>query len=169
MQSDKAELQKAEFVGDHTEQKIFNYKTLTAFEKRLNNFTCNEDFDEQCLIIARQAFAIYNQYPQESIFRNAKLRNEEIDCDDENETIPMHKYISFWADSEGWLSDSLTDCINNDFNEYADVEEPTISKRFDGTALAGNNLNFESRLFDLLDELFYLLNTYKKQRNGKSK
>jgi hypothetical protein len=55
--------------------------------------------------------------------------------DDENEIIGMEKYISFIADTKGWLYESLSDSINNEFNEYGAMEEPTISK----SLTAGNN------------------------------
>ncbi|ANF52940.1 hypothetical protein A0O34_21510 [Chryseobacterium glaciei] len=167
-QNCKDELKHAECIGDLVEQKIYNRKTLTVFEKRLTHFKALDEFDTECLKMAKEAFELYTQYPAESIFRNAKpLHDDNNDYDAyEQECIPMEKYISFWADSDGWLSESLSECINNEFNEYGDVQEPQISKRFDGSPLSGNNLNFENRLFNVLDELIYLLNTYKKEKNG---
>ncbi|MCY1662571.1 hypothetical protein [Chryseobacterium sp. SL1] len=167
--SNIAEIQKAEWVGDRMEQKIFNRKTLTAFGKRLQNFRANDPFDEQCHQVSRRFFDLYTDYPNENIFRNTKMMNEDEDKEDEDEIIPMDNYISFWADSEGWLSESLTECINNEFNEYTDVDEPKVVKVFDGNPLPIKDLNFESRLFELLHELIYLLNTYKQQRNGNYK
>jgi hypothetical protein len=167
-QNCKNELKQAECIGDLVEQKIYNRKTLTVFENRLTHFKALDEFDTECLKMAKEAFELYTQYPAENIFRNAKpLHDDNNEYDAyEQECVPMEKYISFWADSNGWLSESLSEYINNEFNEYGDVQEPQISKRFDGTPLSGNNLNFENRLFDVLDELIYLLNTYKKQKNG---
>lgn len=73
----------------------------------------------------------------------------------------MEKYISFIADTKGWLYESLSDTINNEFNEYGAMEEPTISKRFDGSEIPTTNLDFENRLFALLDDLCTLLDDYK--------
>lgn len=167
-QNCKDELKQAELIGDLVEKKIYNCKTLTAFKNRLIHFKALDDFDTECLKMAKEAFELYTKYPAEIIFRNAKpLHDDNNDYNAyEQECVPMDRYISFWADSDGWLSESLSECINNEFNEYGDVQEPQISKRFDGSPLSGNNLNFENRLFNVLDELIYLLNTYKKQKNG---
>ena len=73
----------------------------------------------------------------------------------------MEKYISFIADTRGWLYESLSDTINNEFNEYGAMEEPTISKRFDGSEIPKANLDFENRLFGLLNDLGGLLYEYK--------
>ncbi|MBO9676318.1 MAG: hypothetical protein J7577_22950 [Sphingobacteriaceae bacterium] len=168
-QDDIAELQKAVWIGDHIEQKIYNRKTLSAFQYRLNSFKADDPFDEECLQCAKLAFNLYNDYPQESIFRNSILMNKDIDSDEIDEVIPMEKYISFWAESKSFISESLTECINNEFNEYGEIDEPTVFKIFNGKPLPVKDLNFETRLFDLLDELIYLLNNYKKQKNGNHK
>jgi hypothetical protein len=76
----------------------------------------------------------------------------------------MEKYISFIADTTGWLYERLADSINNEFNEYGAMEEPTIFKRFDGSNITKTNLDFENSLFALLDELCTLLYDYKTTR-----
>ncbi|MBT2621940.1 hypothetical protein [Chryseobacterium sp. ISL-6] len=164
-QNCKDELKQAEWVGEQMEQKMFSRKNLAVFEHRLNHFKVGDEFDTDCLKVAKEAFSLYTLYPAESIFRNAKHMNAEDEDNYEQECVSMEKYISFWADSSGWLSESLSECINNEFNEYSELNEPTIFKCFDGSPLTDNNLNFENRLFDLLDELIYSLNTYKKQKN----
>nr|WP_315155612.1 hypothetical protein [uncultured Flavobacterium sp.] len=148
----------AEWIGDCMEQKIFNPANLTVFKERLKRFKSKDEFDFECYKMAQQAFEIFTQYPNESIFRNA--RQYEEDPDNEQEIITMDKYISFWADDRGWLSQNLTDSINNEFNEYGQIEEPSISKKFKGGLITEDSLDFESRLFPLLNELCYILNNY---------
>jgi hypothetical protein len=160
-----AEIAKAEWIGERIEQKLFNRINLQVFEQRLNNFKSHDTFDQECQKVACNAFTLYTQYPRESIFRNAP-RPEEAPYNDENdsETVGMEKYISFIADTRGWLYESLADSINNEFNEYGAMEEPTIFKRFDGSNITQTNLDFENRLFALLDELCTLLYDYKTTR-----
>ncbi|MFH7000528.1 hypothetical protein [Flavobacterium bizetiae] len=160
-----AEITKAEWIGERIEQKLFNRINLQVFEQRLNNFKTRDTFDLECQKVACDAFALYAQYPHESIFRNAS-RSEEDPYNDENdsETVGMEKYISFIADTTGWLYERLADSINNEFNEYGAMEEPTICKRFDGSNIKQTNLDFENRLFALLDELCILLYDYKTTR-----
>ncbi|GAA5089331.1 hypothetical protein GCM10023210_14020 [Chryseobacterium ginsengisoli] len=170
--SDKAELRLSDWVGDRIEQKIYNLKTLSQFGERLNRFSAINDFDADCQKIVLQFFKLYQQYPDENIFRNTKITDYESEDYDEHESISMEKYISFWADNEGWLAEHIEQSVNNEFGEYGDIDEPEITKRFDGKKKVEHEhgtLIFETTLFKLLDELVYLLNTYKKQRNGTQK
>ncbi len=162
----KSELRKAEQIGDKIEQKLFNHINLKVFEQRLKEFKSRNTFDHECWQVACDTFALYNEYPNERIFRNAPFPEQDPYEDDyENQTIGMEKYISFCAETKGWLYNSVTDCINNEFNEYGKMDEPTICKTFDGRELNQTNLDFESRLFNVLDNLSGLLYDYERQEN----
>jgi hypothetical protein len=163
----KNELRQAEWVGERIEQKLFNRNNLTFFEQRLKTFKPVDEFDKECLQSACDALALYTEYPHTNIFRNAAKSDDDPYDESEDydqETIGMEKYISFMADGKGWLYESLSDSINNEFNEYGNVEEPAIRKRFDGSPITGNHLDFENRLFTVLDDICYLLNNYKTTR-----
>ncbi|MGJ1315109.1 hypothetical protein, partial [Sphingobacterium multivorum] len=161
-ETNKRELRKAEYIGDKIEQKLFNRINLKIFEQRLNRFKSVDTFDKECWQVACNAFALCTEYPNATIFRNATLPEKDLYNDDyENEIIGMEKYISFIADTKGWLYENLSDTINNEFNEYGAMEEPTISKRFDGSEIPTTDLDFENRLFDLLNDLSGLLYEYK--------
>lgn len=156
------EIKRAEWIGDNIEQKLFNRINLTLFEKRLSRFKSRDTFDRECWQVACNAFALYTEYPNATIFRNAPMPEQDPYNDDyDNEAITMEKYISFIADTKGWLYESLKDSINNEFNEYGILEEPTICKSFDGNKIEANNLDFENRLFALLDDICTLLYAYK--------
>lgn len=158
------EFDKAEYIGDYMGQKIFSPMNLTFFEKRLKAFKSRHAFDKECMEVAKKAFDLYKDYPCESIFRNAPIHEDEYE-DMEAESIGMEKYISFISDTKGWLYESLQESINNEFNEYGAMDEPTILKCFDGNELTGNSLDFECRLFALLDDLCALLYHYKENEN----
>lgn len=161
-ESYKSELRDAEYLGERMEQKLFNRNNLTCFEQRLSRFKSRDTFDRECWQVACNAFALFTEYPKASIFRNAPMPEEDPYNDDyENEAIGMEKYISFISDTKGWLYESLKDSINNEFNEYCAMEEPTISKAFDGSKITKANLDFENRLFALLDDLCTVLYDYK--------
>lgn len=161
-QTYKSELKNAEYIGDRIEQKLFNRINLQLFEKRLNNFKILDEFDQECWQLAYKVLALFKEYPRTSIFRNAPISEQDPYSDDyDNEVIGMEKYISFVADTKGWLYESLSDSINNEFNEYGAMEEPTISKCFDGSEITTTNLDFENRLFSLLNDLCGLLYEYK--------
>jgi len=59
------------------------------------------------------------------------------------------------------LYDSIVESINHELNEYGSLEEPSISISFNGKNTSGKNLDFENRMFDLLDDLFIVLHNYK--------
>ena len=159
------EFDKAELIGDCIERKIFNRINLEVFEARLKGFKSLYDFDKQCLYIGKKAFALFTDYPNESIFRNAPTHDGEEDEDTESEGIGMEKYISFISDTKGWLYESIEESINSEFNEYGAMDEPTIIKCFDGNEITQNSLDFESRLFALLDDMCALLYNYKQNEN----
>jgi hypothetical protein len=160
----QSEFSKAELIGDCIEQKIFNRINLQVFQQRLNTFKNHDTFDHKCWQVACTALALYTEYPQESIFRNAPLNEDPESDGDENETIGMEKYISFISDTKGWLYESIADSINNEFNEYGGMDEPTICKCFDGNDVTNTNLDFENKLFALLDDLCSLLYNYETTR-----
>lgn len=160
----KSELRKAEQIGDKIEQKLFNRINVKIFEQRLKSFKSRNNFDHECWQLACDTFALYKEYPNESIFRNTPFSNQDPYEDDyENQSIGMEKYISFCAESKGWLYESVTDCINNEFNEYGKIDEPIICKTFDGRELNQTDLDFENRLFNVLNDLCGLLYDYERQ------
>ncbi len=161
-EQDMQELFKAQWIGVRMEQKLYNIMNINFFEKRLHVFRAHDDFDNACRKVARNALALYREYPDAHIFRNAPTADEN-ECD-EQDSIPMPWYISFIADTEGWLYQTIQDSINNEFNEYGEMDCPVVRKRFDGTQVTTQNLDFENRLFGLLVDLCTLLNDYKTTR-----
>lgn len=158
------EFDKAEIIGDCVEKKIFNRMNLAVFKKRLHRFKYHDVFDAECRDIAKKAFELYSDYPNESIFRNAPTPDGDEE-ETESEGIGMEKYISFISATKGWLYESIEESINNEFNEYGSMDEPMILQRFDGNEIQGNSLDFETRLFALLDDLCALLYNYKQHEN----
>ncbi len=152
----KREIKAGEWIGNRMEQKICNRKNLSVFKNRINAFQPKNDFDKECLKLAIGAFALFNDFPETSIFAHAKYACE--DSGKEDEVLTMEKYISFIADSKGWLYNTLEECINTDFGEYREIDEPAISKHFGDASAEHDNLDFENRLFPLLGDLCYLLN-----------
>lgn len=159
------ELQRAEIIGDIMEQKISDPHNILFFEQRLKAFRPKDKLDRQCFELAEKVFELYCNYPNENIYRNAYYNNEvksdNIDEDDyynEETAIAMDKYISFFAESDGLIYQNLIDSVNNEFNEYAETQEPMIFKTFDGSNITNKNLDFENRLFKILNKLCALLN-----------
>ena len=93
------------------------------------------------------------------IFRNAQS-NPEIEEDEEENILSMDKYISFCADTKGFLFQNIFDSVNNELQEYGQMQEPVIIKRFNGSDITANTLSFEKSVFALIEELIDLLNNF---------
>ena len=157
-----SEIKQAEQIGDFMEQKIYNHHNLSQFKERLNKFKVKDNkdsFDNDCYQLAKEIFSLYEQYPNASIYRNSKP-NGEIEEFETDNLLSMDKYISFCSELKGELFQTLFETINTDFQEYSVMEEPIISKKFDGSNITEHNLDFENRLFPLIEELIYILNGF---------
>jgi len=154
-----AEIKQAEYIGDYMEQRIYNRINLSLFEQRINSFKAKDVLDIECLTVAKEAFDLYQTYPNENVFRHSKPNGEASEEDREN-IIGMEKYISFYADHKGWLNETLIESVNNEIQEYGQMEEPIIQKQFDGRDITENNLCFENRLFELLHRLSDILHNF---------
>ena len=154
-----SEIKQAEHIGDFMEKKIYNQHNLTHFKTHLKNFKAKDIFDNDCFMLARKIFSLYQQYPSATIYQNLQSI---IDTEDyESETIvSMDKYVSFCAEGKGLLFQTLFEAVNSDLQEYATMEEPIVIKKFDGSNITNNNLDFENRLFPLIEELIYILNNF---------
>lgn len=152
------EIIEAEWVGDVMGQKIGNKANLTYFQQRLEGFSPKGSTHEGCLEIAKEAFALYQQYPDTAYFQNAA---PQIGSDTDGDyLLTMDRYVGFCAETRGWLGANLIECINNEFQEYGEMQEPVMAQHFNGSEPKGDSLEFENRFFALLEELIYLLNNY---------
>ena len=157
LDSRKEELNVAQWCGEKMEQKMFNRKNLDVFAERIKAFKPKNDFEHECLHVAKEMFVLYTDYPTTTVFQHAKYVQD--DEEQEDEIIAMRKYISFIADAKGWLYETVAESVNNEFNECGETEEPTLLKKFNGTAITDCSLEFENRLFPLIGDLCYLLNS----------
>ena len=156
MQEFRREFKISKTIGDKIEKKLFNRKNLELFEQRLNRFESHTEFDHDCHKVASNAFSLYTEYPETSIFRN-RPTPEQDPYNDDNKAIGMDMYISFVADTKGCLYDNIEESINAEFNEYGSIEEPTIYTPINGTELSKADFNFENRFFTLMEDLYKIL------------
>ena len=158
------DIRAATTLGDVMEQKLRHPANLDRFAKRLACSRAKDTLDSECFAVATAAYGLFVEYQNESLFRNEPQRQQEEDEDGyfDNETITMDKYVSFSADTKGWLFDTLADTVNNEFNECGEVEEPSLLKHFDGSPVTGS-FDFERRVFELMDRLCDILYNYKMQ------
>ena len=154
-----SEIKQAEHIGDFMEQKIYNHHNLTRFKDHLKNFKAKDRFDNDCFMLARKIFSLYQQYPNATIYQNLQS-NTETEENESDTIVSMDKYISFCAEAKGLMFQTLFEAVNSDLQEYATMQEPMVIKKFDGSNITNNNLDFENRLFPLIEELIYILNNF---------
>lgn len=153
--SEISEFNEATYYGDVMLRKIYNPYHLNCFEQRIENYKPINSFQIDCLSVAKKALALLLEYPDYTIFHNTS--NREFEYDDG--VIKAEQYISFIADSEGQLYDNIARVVNDEFNEYSEMEEPTLLQMYDSeNQLFNKGLDFEYRLFPLLNDLCTLLN-----------
>ncbi|KUJ59496.1 hypothetical protein AR687_22770 [Flavobacteriaceae bacterium CRH] len=149
-----SELNNAVYHGDIMLRKIYNPYHLKAFEKRIETYNPSTSFEKDCLSVGRQALALLREYPGDTIFRNTSNR----EFDSEEGIIRAEQYISFIADSDGLLYENIARVVNDEFNECSQMEEPTVLQIYDTqNELSNTALDFEYRLFPLLNDLCTLL------------
>lgn len=154
-----SEIKQAEQIGDFMEQKIYNQHNLSRFKNHLKTCKAKDQFDNDCFTLASKIFSLYEQYPNENIRRNAQFKGETDEFESDG-IISMDKYISFCPEAKGVMFQTLFETVNSEFNECTIMEEPMIIKKFDGSNISDKNLDFENRLFPLIEELIYILNNF---------
>ena len=154
-----SEIKQAEQIGDFMEQKIYNQNNLTRFKVHLKNFKAKDIFENDCFMLARKIFSLYQQYPNATIYQNLQSNTETEEYESDT-IVSMDKYVSFCSEAKGLLFQTLFEAVNSDLQEYATMQEPRVIKKFDGRNITNNNLDFENRLFPLIEELIYILNNF---------
>lgn len=155
----RSQLHQAEYVGEVMQRRLRNTRCLEQLGTATYNFRPVNDFDCQCLSLAQDAVQLMHEYPQQHIYRNAD-QNVLPDPDEgyEEECITMDKYIGFCAGTQGWLYQTLSECVNAEFGECSSIQEPVVRRIFYGQEQQCGSLDFECRLFRLIDDLCSLLN-----------
>ena len=112
--------------------------------------------------MATDTLRLWRDYPDRNIF--CHLNKPECDEDDDNwigydNTIRVGEYIHFIADTESSLYDSIQQNIDAELNEKMYWQEHTLVSLYDKNYTPNaDNLDYETQLFELLDDLCYLLN-----------
>ena len=159
MPTQLSEIKQAEQIGDFMEQKIYSHHNLIRFKDHLKNFKTKDRIDNDCFMLARKIFSLYEQYPNATIYQNLQSNTETEEYESDT-IVSMDKYVSFCAEAKGLMFQTLFEAVNSDLQEYATTQEPMVIKKFDGSNITNNNLDFENRLFPLIEELIYILNCF---------
>ncbi|MGF7079068.1 hypothetical protein [Mucilaginibacter sp. UYCu711] len=166
--SERSALRSANHYGDIMQRKLFNKYHLDHFAERVQQFHAHSPFAEESLKLAKSTLDLWASFPNGNLFRHVndgfpekderEEEEDEYNEEEENSPILLSEIVHFIAENEGSLYDSLAEMVNSEFNEKSSTQEPVLVKVYDGQ-LAGNTdtLDFERRLFGLIDNLCILL------------
>jgi len=156
----KSALQKANHFGDVMERKIFNLYQLNHFKERADRFNPKDDLGKECLKIARTALDMWDKFLGQTIYGhiNNEVAEDGEEDEEQEESIRINEYISFIAETEGSLYDSLSEIVNSEFQEKACIQKPMITTLYNQSGKQGDTLDFERQLFALILGLCTLLN-----------
>lgn len=156
-------LQQASHGGDVIGRIIYKRLHLDQFEERLKGAVPTDGFEAGCLAVAKTAFKLWQDFPDSNLF--CHLNDPEREDEDEEDwtgydnTIRVDEYIHFVADTESSLYDSIQQNVDSELNEKMHWQEHTLVSVYDDNFIPNaDTLEYETRLFKLLDELCYLLN-----------
>jgi hypothetical protein len=129
---------------------------LEQFEKRVQGFAPVNEKQMELLECSQKILQLFHDYSGKPFYANI---GQGLLAPDEEERISPEQYLSFIWSSEGWLFEQLHQQVNCSLQEMTEADEPTALQYFDTLqAKESHDLDFESRLFTLIDELIYVLN-----------
>jgi hypothetical protein len=131
---------------------------LLHWEANIKAYRQSGDWDLETESIADQFLTLFKEYPHRTFFDNI---HDELVESQETERIRMEQYVSFYWSSNDCFYDMLFDTVNNEFQECGVTDEPIAVQLFDTPqARVLNDLDFEKRLFELIDKLCGILTQY---------
>jgi len=151
-------LQMLDHDGNRLLTLIRNNNWLLKWEVNIKAYRNTADWDLETECLADQFLTLFKEYPNRTLFDNI---HDDLIEPGETERVRAEQYISFYWSGNDCFYDMLFDMVNNEFQEYGITDEPTSIQLFDTPQTKVlNDLNFESRLFDLIDKLCGILNQY---------
>jgi hypothetical protein len=125
---------------------------LQKFEKRINDFQPSTGAEKELLILAKQAYSLFCDFPDRSVTDRIDTGIFEEDENDDSCRVYAENYLSFIWSFNDCLYDQLMDTVNCELQEYNEIDEPTTIEFFDTVQLSeAHDHGFEIRFFDLLN------------------
>lgn len=150
-EEDISDIIKNDLCGDIMQRKLYNRYHLDNFARTIEKFKPQNPFDEDCLLVAKEALELYTTFPKSNVFQHIE---EPKDCD---EVAIPESYVAFVGDCKGWVFETIERQINDYLGNYAELALPVSVQVFDDTATEKHTLEFEYRLFELIENLCNIL------------
>ena len=148
----------ADYFGRKIQKSISHPRNLMTWEHRIKHYRPKDKKGKELLVVSQKLFDLYRQYPDRNFYQQYCARHwySENDC-----IMHASEYFSFVWSIDGWLGDQSYQFTNDMSGSYDGIDEPLQYKIYDvPSTREANNLDFEKRLFALVDELSFLLYNY---------
>lgn len=151
-----SDLNAAKWYGAQISDMMRHPYHLQHFADRVNSFCPANEIEAEMRHLCARLLAIYQQYPGNRLCDN--VRPGWIAPQEEDRIYP-EQYISFYWDYNDSIYEQLFQVINDDLQEKCVMDEPVGVQLFDRPQLqaATHELDFENRLFELINDLAALL------------
>jgi hypothetical protein len=152
-EEDISDILKNDICGDIMQRKLFNPYHVKHLAENTAQFKPANPLEDECLLVAQDALQLFRDFPKCSVFQNVTPPDE----DDEDEVPTPETYIAFVGDCKGWVFESIERSVNEYLGNYSQMALPTRTQVFDGEDNEIKNLEFEYRLFELIENLCNIL------------
>ncbi len=141
---------------------------LQKFEKRLNGFRPCSETEQELLALAKQAYALYCDFPNFSIIDRIDTGLFDQDENYDSCRVYAENYLSFIWSFTDCLYDQVMETVNNELQEYNEIDEPATIQFFDTVQLSqAHDHTFEIRFFDLLNGITDNLNDFNHEKHNR--
>jgi hypothetical protein len=152
------ELAIAKYYGKKIQKRIDHSFHLSAWEDRIKRYVPKDEKGREVKALAEKLFALYREYPQRQFYEQYQTNHWFSEYDS---IMRADEYLSFIWSFDGWLGEQAYQYICDCSDSRDGMEEPLQFKIYDEPlGRMPENLDFEKRLFILVDELAYLINNY---------
>jgi hypothetical protein len=152
-EEDISDILKNDICGDIMQRKLFNPYHLIHLADNIGRFTPANPLEEECLLVAQDALQLFRDFPKCSVFQNINPPDE----DDEDEVPTPETYIAFVGDCKGWVFENIERSVNDYLGNFSQMALPSRTQVFDVEENEIKNLEFEYRLFELIENLCTIL------------
>jgi hypothetical protein len=141
---------------------------LQKFEKRINFFHPCSETEQELLALAKQAYALYCDFPNFSVMDRIEMGLFAQDENYDSCRVYAENYLSFIWSFNDCLYDQLMETVNSDLQEYNEIDEPTTIQFFDTVQLSeAHDHTFEIRFFDLLNGITDNLTDFSDEKHNR--
>jgi len=125
---------------------------LQKFEKRINGFHPCSESEQELLVLAKEAYALYCDFPDFSVMHRIEMGRFDQDENYDSCRVYAENYLSFIWSFNDCLYDQLMEAVNSELQEHNEIDEPTTIQFFDTPQISEvHDHTFEIRFFDLLN------------------